>query len=185
MGARESGAGEKYIPIAEVDRVRGLRGEVVVTVHADDPARMARLARVFLKDGEGYRPVAVEGVKRLRERAVLKLSGFGTPEEARVLVGAVLFIPPEASTPAPQGRYYAYQLVGLTARLADGTAVGTVKEVLAQGEQSLLVIEGESGEILIPFVKSICVVCEPEEGRLTIDPPAGLIDLNLKGAGKG
>src|SRR3970040_123758 len=136
MGARKSWEGEKYIPIAEVDRVRGLRGEVVVTVHADDPARMARLACVFLKEGDGYRPVAIEGVKRLKDRAVLKLSGFGSTEEARKLIGEVLFIPPEASTPAPPGRYYAYQLVGLTARLTDGTAVGAVKEVLAQGEQS-------------------------------------------------
>ncbi|HEY3174387.1 MAG TPA: ribosome maturation factor RimM [Candidatus Polarisedimenticolia bacterium] len=184
MAGRGAAEPDAYIPIAQVDRVRGLRGEVIVTVHADDPGRMARLERVFIKEAEGYRPVAIEGVKRLRERAVLKLSGFGSVEEARGLVGAVLFIPRDASTPAPEGRYYAYQLLGLSARLKDGTVVGTVRDLLVQGAQSLLVIEGVSGgEILVPFVRSICVACEPEEGWLTLDPPAGLLDLNLKGPG--
>ncbi|HZI94142.1 MAG TPA: ribosome maturation factor RimM, partial [Patescibacteria group bacterium] len=119
--------------------MRGLVGEVVVTVHADDPARMAALGTVFLREAEGgYRPVAIEGFKRLGDRAVLKLAGFGSIEEARVLIGRELFIPVEASTPAPEGRYYAYQLVGLEARLKDGTPLGKVREVLRQGAQSLL-----------------------------------------------
>ena len=169
-----------HILIAEVDRVRGLVGEVVVTVHADDPGRMADLASVFLKGSEGYQEIAVEGYKRLRDRAVLKLAGYTTPEEARKLVGRELFIPAEASTPAPPGRYYAYQLLGLRALLPDGQVVGTVSEVLDQGSQSLLVIEGPSGEVLVPAVKPICVAIDVTGGTITIDPPDGLIDLNKK-----
>jgi 16S rRNA processing protein RimM len=184
MEASQDPARDRFLAIARVDRIRGLQGEVVVTVHADDPARMTRLTSVFLKEGNGYRPVAIEGFKRLRDRAVLKLSGFGSPEEAEKVVGMDLFIPLEASTPAPPGRYYAYQLEGLTVRLKDGAVIGKVKEVLAQGPQSLLVVEGESGEILIPFVKSICVGCEPGAGTITLDPPEGLIELNVKGAGR-
>ena len=168
-----------YIPIGEIDKVRGIHGEVVATIHADDPSRMAELASVFMKEPDGsYRKLDIEGVKRLGARAVLKLSGYGTPEEARVLVGRELFIPPQASTPAPPGRYYAYQLAGLTAQLKDGTPLGRVREVLAQGEQSLLVIEGSAGEILVPFVKAICIACDISAGTVTLDPPDGLIELN-------
>lgn len=175
----ESMGGADLIPIAEVDRVRGLRGEVVVTVHADDPSRMAELEAVFVAQPDGgCLRLGIEGVKRLGARAVLKLTGYDTPEEARALVGRELFIPPQASTPAPPGRYYAYQLAGLSARLKDGTPLGKVREVLAQGEQSLLVIEGESGEILVPFVKAICIACDLEAGTVTLDPPDGLLELN-------
>lgn len=180
MGAGVESTGERgYIPIAEINKVRGIRGEVVATVHADDPSRMAELACVFVREPDGaYRRLEIEGVKRLGARAVLKLSGYGSPEEARALVGRELFIPPQASTPAPPGRYYAYQLAGLAAQLKDGTPLGRVREVLAQGEQSLLVIEGGAGEILVPFVKAICIACDLSAGTVTLDPPDGLIELN-------
>lgn len=173
-----------YVLIGEINRVRGLIGEVVVTVHADDPARMAALGKVFLKEaGGGYRPVGIEGFKRLGSRAVLKLTGFGSVEEARTLVDRELFIPAEASTPAPEGRYYAYQLVGLEARLKDGTRLGTVREILRQGAQSLLVVAGENDEFMVPMVKAICVDFDLEGRTVTIDPPAGLLELNKKDDG--
>ncbi|HKY32312.1 MAG TPA: ribosome maturation factor RimM [Candidatus Polarisedimenticolia bacterium] len=172
-------AEDGYILIAEVDRVRGLRGEVVVTVHADDPSRMARLATVFMREAGGaWKELAVEGVKRLGERAVVKLSGYGTVEEARTLLGKELFIPLEASTPAPPGRYYAYQLEGLAVTLKDGSPVGAVREVLSQGAQSLLVVDGPRGEILIPLVAAICTDIDPDRGVVVIDPPEGLVELN-------
>lgn len=171
----------KYIPIGRVDRVRGLVGEVVVTVHADDPARMAELPEVFLEEpGGGQRPLRIEGFKRLGGRAVLKLAGFESVEEARVLVGRELFISEEASTPAPEGRYYAYQLVGLSARLKDGTPVGTVEEVLRQGAQSLLVVRQGQEEFLVPMVRAICVEFDLEGRSVTLDPPEGLLELNRK-----
>ena len=182
MGAAGTGTrrkGPSYILIAEVDKVRGLRGEVVATVHADDPARMARLAGVFVKEADGaWREIRLQGFKRLHDRAVLKLEGYDSIEGARALVGKELFIPREASTPAPSGRYYAYQLEGLEVRLTDGRTVGTVQEVLTQGPQSLLVVEGPMGEVLIPVVATICKDLDEEAGVLTIDPPEGLLEIN-------
>jgi len=156
---------------------------VVVTVHADDPARMAELASVLVIQPTGeYREVALQGFKRLGGRAVIKLAGYDSPEEARSLVGKELFISAQASTPAPAGRYYAYQLLGMVARLKDGTAVGEVKEVLRQGAQTLLVIQSTSeAEVLVPLVRSICVRIDVEGRAVTLDPPEGLLTLNRRG----
>ncbi len=150
----------------------------MVTVHADDPQRMARIGSVFLEDPGGYREIAVLGYKKLGHRAVLKLSGFETVEEARDLVGRELLIPLEASTPAPEGRYYAYQLLGMEVRLVDGTRLGSVSEVLRQGPQSLLVVRSAAGEVLVPLARPICVSIDLEARCLTLDPPEGLIALN-------
>jgi len=170
----------EFIVIAEVDRPRGLNGEVVVTVFADDPGRMARLATVFFKEGSGYREIAVEGYKRLGGRAVLMLSGCASVEQARALVGRELFIRATDSTPAPEGRYYAHQLLGLTARLRDGRVIGAVEDLLRQGSQTLLVVRGASGEVLVPVVGSICVAFDMEARTVTIDPPEGLLELNVR-----
>lgn len=168
------------IPIAEVNRVRGLVGEVVVTVHADDPARMRTLDSVLVEISGQYLEIPLQSSKMLGQRAVLKLEGYDSPEAGRSLVGKTLFIPAEASTPAPEGRYYAYQLDGLAVHLKDGTRIGTVREVLRQGAQCLLVIDGRQGEFLVPMVKAICVEIDPDRGRITLDPPDGLIELNAE-----
>jgi len=170
---------DDFVLIAQVDRPRGLVGEVVVTVHADDPGRMAELGSVLVPDASGeYAEVAIEGVKRLGARAVIKLAGYGSPEEARTLVGKELFIRREASTSAPPGRYYAYQLQGLTVRLQDGSTVGRIRDVLKPGAQSLLVVEGPRGELLIPMVRQIVVKIDLDAGTVTLDPPDGLLELN-------
>jgi len=166
------------IAIAQVDRVRGLSGEVVVTVHADDPLRMSELSSVYLEGpGGGWQEAAILEVKRLKERAVLRLSGYDTPEKAKTLVGRELFVDRESSTPAPAGRYYAYQLIGLEARLEDGTPIGLVEEVLGQPMQDLLVIRGRGGEFLVPFVPAICTQIDVAGRTMVLRPPEGLLDL--------
>ncbi len=177
---------DDLIPIAEVNRPRGLVGELVVTVHADDPGRMAELGSVLVPDESGsLEPRAVESVKRLGARAVIKLSGIGSPEQARSFVGKVLYIPREASAAAPEGRYYAYQLEGLEVRTPEGLGLGRIREVLRPGPQSLLVVEGERGEVLIPMVKAIVVKVDLDAGVVTVDPPSGLLDVNAGGAERG
>lgn len=175
-----------YILIGEVDRVRGLAGEVVITVHADDPARMTRLAGVFMKEPDGgWRELLVRGVKRLGSRAVVKFEGYDSVEQAKTLVGRELFIPRSASTPAPSGRYYAYQLEGLEVRLRDDRVVGKVTAVLTQGPQSLLVVEGPDGEVLVPVVPAICREVDEEAGVLIIEPPEGLLEVNSRSTARG
>jgi ribosomal 30S subunit maturation factor RimM len=45
-------------------------------------------------------------------------------------------------------------------------------------ERSRLVVAGEVGEILIPMAENICVSVDPGAGRIVVDPPAGLVELN-------
>jgi 16S rRNA processing protein RimM len=69
-----------------------------------------------------------------------------------------------------EGAFWVHELVGATVVLVDGTEVGTVAEVEANPASDLLVLD--SGP-LVPVV----FVVDQAPGRLTIDPPEGLLDL--------
>jgi len=44
---------------------------------------------------------------------------------------------------------------------------------------SRLVVEGDAGrEVLIPLAAEVCVVVDPEGGRIVVAPPEGLLELN-------
>jgi 16S rRNA processing protein RimM len=166
--------------LAEVDRVRGLQGEVVATLHADDPSRLDELGSVqIVLPGGAARTSRILGWKRRGHRVVLKLEGIDTVEAARGLSGAEIRVPkPEAPEPPKTGGYFAYQLEGLKVWTSSGAPLGEVVRVLCPAGQTLLEIRGGKGEILIPLVAAICKDIDLELGRIVVDPPEGLIELN-------
>ena len=55
---------------------------------------------------------------------------------------------------------------------------GRVVRLLRTGGTDLLVVEGDGQrEHLIPFADEICTAVDTSERRITINPPAGLLDL--------
>jgi 16S rRNA processing protein RimM len=67
--------------------------------------------------------------------------------------------------------YHVLQLIGCRAELEDGSTLGEVSEVLNLPGQDVLVIKGESGEVLIPFVRVLVPVVDIAGKRLTVIPP--------------
>ncbi len=59
-----------------------------------------------------------------------------------------------------------------------GEDVGTVTDVLLISENNLLAVTGDKEDILIPFVRSICIEVNLKQKKIIIDPPEGLLDLN-------
>lgn len=149
-------------------------------LHADDPARLDDVGTVEIVPVAGERRAArIEGWKRKGERVVIKLSGVDTLEAARALAGAEIRIPGSAEPKdPPAGRWFVWQLEGLEVVGPRGERLGTVVRLLNPAGQSLLEVKGRNGEYLVPFVPAIVVNVDVESGRIVIDPPEGLIDLN-------
>ena len=62
-------------------------------------------------------------------------------------------------------------LICTTSRWRDGSTLGEVSDVLNLPGQDVLVIKGESGEVLIPFVRVLVPVVDIAGKRLTVIPP--------------
>jgi len=168
------------ILLAEVDRARGLIGEVVARLHADDPERLDSVDEVeIVLRGAEPRRARLEGWKRRGERVVLKLSGIDSVDEARALAGAEIRIPSEDSPDrAPEGSYFAHQLEGARVKSVSGEELGRVISVATPAGQSLLEIDGPRGRFTVPLAGAICVKIDVDRGEIVIDPPEGLIELN-------
>ena len=67
--------------------------------------------------------------------------------------------------------YHIQQLIGLTAVLADGSNYGTVADVLNLPAQDCLVINTETGEVLIPFVRQLVPTVDLERKLIVVNPP--------------
>jgi 16S rRNA processing protein RimM len=87
-------------------------------------------------------------------------------------------LPEEDLTRLEKGSYYLFQLVGCAVVAVDGTAIGTVKDVLPIQGNDVLEVVSQGREILVPFTEEICVEVNLERREIVVDPPEGLLEIN-------
>lgn len=165
--------------VGRIARAHGIRGQVIVNVDTDFPqARFHPGAELFI-DREG-RPEAIvlTTVRFQHERPVVGIVGVATMNEAEALAGQELRVPVDRLRPLPEGTFYRHTLVGCRVETRDGRTVGLVRDVEGTPASSRLVVAAPAGDVLIPLVSAICTSIDPAVGRIVIEPPEGLLDLN-------
>jgi 16S rRNA processing protein RimM len=110
---------------------------------------------------------------------VIRIVGVDTMTAAEALAGQELRVGIDALQPLPAGSFYHHDLIGCAVETLDGSGVGRVTRVDGSGAGSQLVVQGSDGEILIPMVEGICVDVDVPGRRIVVNPPEGLLDLNV------
>ncbi|WP_228002851.1 ribosome maturation factor RimM [Nocardia australiensis] len=168
--------------VGRVAKSHGVRGELVVEVRTDEPeARFAPGARLRGRSARSkeVRDFTVESARAHSGRLLVQVAGVSDRAAADALRGTLFVIDSEDLPPSEDPEeYYDHELEGLTVQLTDGTAVGTVTEVLHSAAGELLSVRGavDGREILIPFVNAIVPTVSLADGLVVIDPPEGLLD---------
>jgi 16S rRNA processing protein RimM len=166
------------VVIGRIGRPHGVRGEVTVEVRTDDPDLRFAPGAVLLTDPADRGPLTVAGHRWHRDVLLLALDGVESREAAELVRNTLLLVE-TSQLPAldDPDDYYDHQLVGLAARLTDGTVLGEVIAVSHEGSDLLVVQRPDDGELLIPFVRAIVPTVDVGGGFLEVDPPEGLLEL--------
>jgi 16S rRNA processing protein RimM len=171
------------VVVGRIGRPQGIKGEVTVEVRTDSPDERFAPGAVLLHDAG---TLTVAAARDHSGKLVVQFEGVGDRNAAELLRGTVLQV--DARTlPAieDEDEYYDSQLVGLTVEQRDGTALGTVVDVLHLPHGDVLAVDrprrgtGPRGpELLIPFVKAMVPVVDLAGQRAVVDLPEGLLDLS-------
>ena len=172
--------------VGRVVRAHGLRGELVVESRTDNVAERFAPGAVLRTGGGRPAPagaparpatLTVTGARHHGERLLVTVAEVADRDTAEALRTVVLSAPPLDTAPEDPDEFHDHQLEGLAVVLADGTAVGTVSEVLhGAGPDVLAVARTGGGEVLVPFVAALVPEVDVAAGRLVLDPPEGLLD---------
>lgn len=173
--------------VARIGKPHALRGEVTVQLHTDAPESRFVLGAVFdtrAKVGSGV-PQQLTLVSARVHQDVWLLGFEGIPDRtgAESLRGTRLVLAePDEPDESDDDGWYEKDLVGLTARTPTGDAIGEVIALELGAAQDRLVLRRPNGEeTLIPFVEAIVPEVDPSAGRLVVDAPPGLLDVDAKG----
>jgi 16S rRNA processing protein RimM len=163
-----------WIAIALLGKTRGNRGEITALALSPKPERYEDLKEVFLF-GKGER-AEVEEVWFHQGTLVFKFRGVDTISDAERLYGTEVRVPMEQRIPLEPGEFFQDDLIGCeVVDTRSGQQLGRVTAWQDGGGSGLLVV-GE--DLLIPFVRAICVEIDPAARRIAVELPEGLKDLN-------
>lgn len=115
-------------------------------------------------------------VRQAREHSgalVAMADGVADRDAAEALKGARIFIARADFPQAAEDEYYWVDLLGLQVLNREGVLLGEVKDLMATGPQTVLVIayeeEGKAKERMIPFVSAYVDKVELAERRILVD----------------
>jgi 16S rRNA processing protein RimM len=104
---------------------------------------------------------------------------------AETLNGLIVAIPRLARAALPEDEVYVGDLIGcvlIDVAGAAPVAIGEIENVdRTAGSVALLVVQGASGEVLVPFAKSYLRSIDLAARRIEMALPEGLVELNAAG----
>ena len=151
------------IEVGRIADAWGIKGWFKVLPYSADPEALFSSKHWFLLPAEkgaktfsGVGQLAIKEAKVHSDTVVACAQGVDDRTAAEALRGARIFVARSSFPSAEKDEYYWVDLIGLDVLNREGVALGTVRELLSTGAQTVLVLDyaqdGKPLERMIPFV---------------------------------
>jgi 16S rRNA processing protein RimM len=182
---------QPWVWLARIRRPQGRKGEVFADLLTDFPEKFGERKQLWLLGASGAGGVALPREVELiahwlhKGGIVLHFAGIDSITAAEALKGLTVAIPQSERAALADDEVYIADLIGcalIDVAGAEPVTVGEIEEVdRTAGPVALLVVQGASGEVLVPFAKSYLRGIDLKAKRVEMALPEGLVDLNAPG----
>lgn len=166
-----------YMAVGMIIGPHGLRGELKVESHSDNPTRFDVGNRLWV--GQALDEMEIVTSRPHQGHLLLTLSGIGDRTAAEAARGTWLFIPNQDAAELEEDTYYVHDIVGAAVQTQDGRPLGVVKEVLFTGANEVYIVtppDAPDREILLPAIADVIQHVDLEQGLITVNLLPGLLD---------
>ena len=179
----------QFLHIGTIGRAHGLRGQVKVVLDNGESQALEHL-RYFWTGAAGS-PTPPSQLKRWQLREVrsidrghyiVTLDGIADRTAAEALQLQDVYADRKELPALSDDEVYQADLIGCQVIQAGGAAVGTVRAIDKMNGNFLLVIaRPDRQDALVPLVPEMVTNVDLVAGTVEIDPPEGLLDLDVRG----
>lgn len=155
---------ETMLPIGEILKPQGIRGEVKVLPYTDEASDLKYYKTVWL-DGVARKVLSF----RVGDGAVyLGLYGVADRNAAELLRGKQLLVPREELKPLSEGQYYVVDLLDCEVFTRSGKHLGRLVSV-TQAATDVYTLSDGTREILFPAASGVVTEVDVAAKRITVD----------------
>jgi 16S rRNA processing protein RimM len=161
----------RKILMGRIGAAHGIKGEVRIQSFTAEPLALADYGPLDT-DRPGL-TIEIETARTTTNVLVARLKGIGDRTAAEKLNGVELYIDRDRLPPADDDDFYHADLIGLEARLTDGSVLGKVSALPNFGAGDLIeVSDARSGDtFLYPFTQRVVPEVHIAKGYLVIEVP--------------
>lgn len=167
----------EYLNVGRIVNTHGVKGEVKVLPLTDDPGRFDSLKAVYLDKKDGLQKLNIQGVKYIKSFVILKFKEVNDMNGAELLKEHYLKIDRKDAVKLPADSFFICDLIGSSVYDTGGTLLGEMTDVLKTGSNDVYVVTRKGKkDILVPALKSVVKLISPEDRRIVVELPEGLVD---------
>jgi 16S rRNA processing protein RimM len=165
--------------VGRIGRAHGVLGEATIEIRTDLPDERFVVGARLQTDPATNGPLTIESARDHNGILLLKFAEAKDRTAIEKIRGTLLLADVDMAHEAEyEDEYHVQQLIGCAVVLESGEEIGLLTDVLNLPGQDVLTIAGASGEILIPFIAEFVPDVNLEDRRITVIPPAGLLELH-------
>ncbi len=175
------------IEVGRIGDAWGIKGWFRVLPFSADPEALFSSKRWFLQPSEraaalpgkaeapftGTVRLAIKEAKEHSDSVVATAHEIADRTAAEALKGSRVFVPRSSFPSTTEDEYYWVDLIGLPVVNREGVALGTVRDLMSTGPQTVLVLDyeadGKPQERLIPFVGAFIDKVDLPGRLITVD----------------
>ena len=161
--------------IAQFGAAHGIRGEIRVKLFAEEPDALFDYGA--LETADGTRQFEFLSARESKTIFVCRIKGLTNRNDVEALNGVRLYVDRDRLPELEEEEFYHSDLIGLDARLEDGTSIGAIVAIHDFGAGDMLDVMPKRGKgYYIPFTRDVVPVVKLSEGYVLVNPPEGLLD---------
>lgn len=169
-------AADELMAVAVVAGTHGLRGDLKLRPLPTAAAALPHLRELYLQAADGTRsPQRVIQCKPHKQHLLVRLAGLESLDAVQPLVGRTVLARCRDLPPHPPEAPYWFELEGLAVIDRRRGPLGHVVGLFATGAHEILTVDGDLGEILIPFIPQFVGEVDAAARTLAVDLPDGLV----------
>lgn len=162
--------------VARIGRAHGVLGEATIEVRTDQPQDRFYIGSVLATEPNTFGPLTITSVRDHNGTLLLGFQGVTDRNKVEELRNVLLLAEVDIEADSTEDDFHVQQLLQCQVHTQDGIELGLVTDVINLPGQDVLAVAYNDREVLIPFVKAIVPVVDIKNRKITVVPPAGLLD---------
>ncbi len=160
------------LEIGRLGRPHGIRGDLRIFLHNPKSDIVDQLKTLHLVSPDGGEELTLTVLKCRRSgdgRALIVCTHeCKDRESAERRTGWRLMYPVSQLAPLNKDEYYFYQLTNATVVTSSGDSIGTVREVMELGVDTLRIVRADESELMVPIVRDFVLDIDIETSQITV-----------------
>jgi 16S rRNA processing protein RimM len=162
--------------VARIGRAHGVLGEATIEVRTDQPEDRFYIGSVLATEPTTFGPLTITSVRDHNGTLLLGFKGVNDRNQVEELRDVLLLAEVDIEADSTDDDFHVQQLLQCQVSTQDGLDIGLVTDVINLPGQDVLAVDYNGREVLIPFVKAIVPIVDVKNRKITVVPPAGLLD---------